>query len=70
VPVAAFRRDAPARCGVFVDERRILAGDDGGPTRMDAKRSSSPVGQCGSAEYLRKGRAVKRDRMISLFAKR
>jgi len=30
VPIAAFRRDAPARCGAFADERRIVAGDEDG----------------------------------------
>jgi hypothetical protein len=26
---ATFRRDAPARCGAFADERRVVAGDEG-----------------------------------------
>jgi hypothetical protein len=30
VLIAAFHRDAPARCGAFGDERRVVAGDEGG----------------------------------------
>jgi len=29
-PTATFRCDAPARCGAFTDERRVVAGDEGG----------------------------------------
>jgi len=29
VPIATFHRGAPARCGAFVDERRVVAGDEG-----------------------------------------
>jgi hypothetical protein len=39
--IATFHRDAPARCGAFVDERRVIAA-----TKTDAKRSSSRDGQC------------------------
>jgi len=28
--IATFRCDASARCGAFVDERSIVAGDEGG----------------------------------------
>ena len=28
--IATFRCDAPARCGAFADERRVVAGDEGG----------------------------------------
>jgi hypothetical protein len=27
--IATFRRAAPARCGAFADERRVVAGDGG-----------------------------------------
>jgi hypothetical protein len=30
VLIATFHRDAPARCGAFVDDRRIVAVDDDG----------------------------------------
>jgi hypothetical protein len=30
VPIATFRCDAPARRGVFADERRVVVGDEGG----------------------------------------
>jgi len=29
VLIATFRCAAPARCGAFADERRIVAGDEG-----------------------------------------
>jgi hypothetical protein len=45
--------DTPARSGAFVDERRVVAGDGGGPTRANAKRSSCPPGQCGCADRQR-----------------
>jgi hypothetical protein len=37
--VAAFRCDAPARCGAFADERRIVAGDNGGRAYRRARAS-------------------------------
>jgi hypothetical protein len=30
VPIATFRCPAPAHCGAFDDERRIVARDEGG----------------------------------------
>jgi hypothetical protein len=30
VLISTFRRYAPARCGAFADERRIVVGDEGG----------------------------------------
>ena len=30
LPIATFHCDAPANCRAFADERRIVAGDDGG----------------------------------------
>ena len=36
VRIATFRRDAPARCGAFADERRIAVGDDGGRVYREA----------------------------------
>ena len=38
--IATFRCAAPARCGAFADERRIVAGDEGGDVDADAKRAS------------------------------
>ena len=46
--IATFRCAAPARCGL-ADELRIVAGDGGGHG-ADAKRSSSPLAQCGFAD--------------------
>jgi hypothetical protein len=37
---AAFRCDAPARCGAFDDERRRVAGDEGGRVRTRNARLS------------------------------
>jgi len=41
----AFHCDAPALCAAFIDERRVVAGRR---RRLHAKRTSSPLGQCGS----------------------
>ena len=35
--VGTFRCAAPARGGAFADERRVVAGDGGGPTKADAQ---------------------------------
>jgi hypothetical protein len=43
---AAFHCAAPARCAALVDEGRVVHGDGGGPTKADARRSASRVGQC------------------------
>ena len=48
VPIATFHCAAPARCGAFADERRIVAA-----TKADGcgrATLSQPLGQCGSAE--------------------
>jgi hypothetical protein len=51
---ATFHRGAPARLGAFGDERRVAMGDDGGgPTKADAKRSSSPSGGAAPATATR-----------------
>jgi hypothetical protein len=52
VPIATFRRDTPARRDAFADERRVVAGDGGGPMKADAKRSSSSIGEHGSSATL------------------
>ena len=50
-PVATFHRSAPARCGALADERRIVAGEGGGPTNADAKRSSARLLACRLDRY-------------------
>jgi hypothetical protein len=40
VLIANFHRAAPARCGAFADERRVVAGDEGGRVRT---RNAYPV---------------------------
>ncbi len=52
VPIATFRRDTPSRRDAFADERRVVAGDGGGPMKADAKRSSSSIGEHGSSATL------------------
>jgi hypothetical protein len=52
VPIATFRRDTPARRDAFADERRVVAGDGGGPMKADAKRSSSSIGEQSSSATL------------------
>jgi hypothetical protein len=55
-PIATFRCAAPARCGAFADERRVMAGGEGGgPTKADAKRSSGPPLSCTSPRPRRRG---------------
>jgi hypothetical protein len=42
--IATFHRAAPARCGAFADERRIVGGDDGGRVR---RRDAHPFPRSG-----------------------
>jgi len=39
-PIATFHRDAPARCGAFADERRVVGGDDGGRESLSQPRQA------------------------------
>jgi hypothetical protein len=47
--IATFRCAAPARRRAVADVRRVGGGDEGGGVRT-RKRSSRPLGQCGSAD--------------------
>jgi hypothetical protein len=51
--IATFRCEAPARCGAFADERRIVAGDGGAECGREVL--IRPVGQCGSADGRKSG---------------
>ena len=49
--IATFRCAAPARCGAFADQRRIVMGDEA--ALCDAIHSSGPLGQCDFRSGLR-----------------
>jgi hypothetical protein len=59
VLTATFRPAAPARCGAFVDERRIVERRRRRP-RGDAKRSSSPLGPAAPPTATRTTRSAHR----------
>jgi hypothetical protein len=52
-PSANLRCAAPARCGAFADELRIVAGDEGAECGREVL--IRPVGQCGSADGRKSG---------------
>jgi hypothetical protein len=41
VRIATFRCNAAARCGAFVDEGRVVAGDQGGRTKHGRRQAGS-----------------------------
>jgi hypothetical protein len=60
--IATFHRATPVRCGAFVDERCVVAGDERQTRNANTKRSSIPAGSATPPSTIRVGGQSCRER--------